>query len=485
MQSRVKFSTISRSNAGSFREMQCKVSDERIFEQQVKEMHAVEDRLRQLRLEYDKVCRERGKAHQSAILVRLQEQEIAEFEKRRNEIVQKRAERVARKEAIVYQQRLADRGRKKQDQLEKRKAVFQTNWSPPTDPLTWTDKRSFARELEDLISLEKTIEQKVREKMLQQKRKQATVTATTSRKVQKCCHARNSPSSSSCSCSGSSTPTSEVGSVICVEEIAERVYSKLESLKRRNGEKRSQAQSRVRLPAPVQQKTTGTDDADSGRRRRGTSLKETGVNTSQPVNNGPANDPSLILCSSPSTSYRSAPDAAKNRFQELIQRLNDLSAIESPNEEENVSSFSSEQTLTKDPVTRPKRVASADQEERSAGRLDGDLSWGSRDSSLPKFPSFDRSFFWKDVFNSAGVSMSETIARVLRDAKRTSESIEKSLSLLSISEAAAVAAGSGSPEKQKSDAVAVEDDAAAADALPHHSTPIASAVSSPVKRRSS
>ena len=377
-------------------------------------MHAVEDRLKQLRLEYDKVCRERGKAHQSALLVRQQEQEIAEFERRRNEIVQRRAERVARKAAVVHNQRLADMSRKKQDQLDRRKAVFQADWSPPNpcgDTLRWTDKRTFARELENLISLEKTIEQKVREKMMQQKRKQATV-KTTSGKIpaERGCQSRHEScsSSSSCSCSGSSTPASEVGSVICVEEIALRVYSKLESLKRRNREQGQQ----LRLQQP-QQKSTSMNEIRMQRKN----FKETGVNTSRPVNNEQTNDPTLILCSSPSTSYRSAPGDGKNRFQELMQRLNDLSAIESPNEEENVSSFTSDNTLITDPVTRPKEVVTvAQRENRSGGlagrRLDADLSCGSNDSSLLQLPSFDRSYFWKDVFQSAGVSMSESIARV-------------------------------------------------------------------------
>jgi hypothetical protein len=449
-QSRVTFSNIGRSKAGVFRESKAKVNEEQLFRQQVNEMHAVEDKLRQLRMEYDKVCRERGKAHQSAILVKNQEQEIAEFERRRNEIVQKRAERVARNEALKHKQRIAERIRQKEEQLERRKNVFQTDWSPASgDPLRWTNKKTFARELEQLIGLEKTIERTLREKETQQKQRQRTTTTTkttsTAIPADRCCRERNPSCScsslSSCSCSGTSTPTSEMGSVICVEEIAQRVYMVLNKMRQHADQPQSQ-QSPLTSHS-VTQKSAPISRPEKETRKQSKHVREVGVNTSgRTANNKTAsNEPPFVLCSSPTESSLSGADDGKQRYMELVQKLNDLSAIESPNEEENVSSYSSEQTVTRDPVTRPKTVAlsseeSEPQNQRSpvAVSPDHEISSSSLDSSIPKFPSFDRSYFWKDVFDSAGVSMSETIARVLRDAKRTTHNIEKSLTLLSIPE---------------------------------------------------
>lgn len=316
--------------------------------------------------------------------------------------------------------------------------------------------------------------------MLQQRQKQKVATGTSGDDpVRNSRQTRDgSCSSSSCSCSGSSTPCSSAGSVICVEEIAEKVLSKLQKLKLRNAvherlpvhEPRPQAPKKTTTKSVQVRNARNTQPASCTRTvAPEKNFRETGVNTSL-LPDDPVLDPQLILCSSPSTSYRSAPDDGNNRFQELMHKLKDLSAIESPNDEENASSFSSERTITRNVGTAPKVV---DNKDDHRIRVMGDLSTGSMDS-MPHFPSFDRSFFWKDVFDSAGVSMSETIARVLRDAKRTSDSIEKSLSLLSLSESMASPAKEGTSVRAQTDAAVAR--------LLRDSTPITSAVSSPEKR---
>ena len=238
-------------------------------------------------------------------------------------------------------------------------------------------------------------------------------------------------------------------------------------------------------PQPQQPSKTAAGDTQVIQARK--VLKEAGVNTSRRLmadRSAPR-----VLCSSPSGSHRSTSLDGEDRLEELAEKLKDVSAIAPPNEDENesqASSVCSQRIERTNPATTvPKKVTSTSRREDSvsmngaAAAADADVSSHSIDS-LPRFPSFDRSGFWKDVFSAAGLSMTETIAGVLREAKITNQRIEKSLSLLSLSEEEC-----SQSERHASRDAAAAIAAAAVARSSRHETLMTSAASSPLKRRPS
>lgn len=145
--------------------------EKRLYERQKQEMGAIEDELANVRTQYHKICRERGTAHLTAQLVQKQEEEILEFESRRDRLVRARAEKVAREKEKEIKAKSLKEEAKKKELIERRKDVFNRDWNPDTESTSVkkvqdriTKRQEIESQLRKLAEMEKSLEEKIREK---------------------------------------------------------------------------------------------------------------------------------------------------------------------------------------------------------------------------------------------------------------------------------------------------------------------------------
>ena len=145
--------------------------EKRLYERQKQEMEAIENELANVRTQYHKICRERGTAHLTAQLVQKQEEEILEFESRRDRLVRARAEKVAREKEKEIKAKSLKEEAKKKDLIERRKDIFNRDWNPDTESTSVkkvqdrvTKRQEIESQLRKLAEMEKSLEEKIREK---------------------------------------------------------------------------------------------------------------------------------------------------------------------------------------------------------------------------------------------------------------------------------------------------------------------------------
>lgn len=145
--------------------------ERRLYERQKQEMEAIENELANVRTQYHKICRERGTAHLTAQLVQKQEEEMLEFESRRDRIVRARAEKVAREKEKEIKTKSLKEEAKRKELIERRKDIFNRDWNPDTESTSVkkvqdrvTKRQEIESQLRKLAEMEKSLEEKIREK---------------------------------------------------------------------------------------------------------------------------------------------------------------------------------------------------------------------------------------------------------------------------------------------------------------------------------
>ena len=145
--------------------------EKRLYERQKQEMEAIENELANVRTQYHKICRERGTAHLTAQLVQKQEEEMLEFESRRDRLVRARAEKVAREKEKEIKAKSLKEEAKKKELIERRKDIFNRDWNPDTESTSVkkvqdrvTKRQEIESQLRKLAEMEKSLEEKIRGK---------------------------------------------------------------------------------------------------------------------------------------------------------------------------------------------------------------------------------------------------------------------------------------------------------------------------------
>ena len=148
--------------------------DKTLFERQKQEMEDIERELDLVRNQYHKICKERGTAHVSARLVQKHEQEMIEFESRRDKLVRVRAQKVAKDEERQVRNKNKESESKKKELIGKRKEIFNRDWNghsglePKSTSAKQIEKLNRRKEIEaqlaKLAAMEKSLEEKINEK---------------------------------------------------------------------------------------------------------------------------------------------------------------------------------------------------------------------------------------------------------------------------------------------------------------------------------
>jgi len=360
---------------------------------QQEEMKAVEDQIRKLRHEYDRVCKERGRAHVSAQLVRLHEQQVADFDKKRDQLVKLRAQEVARKEArkVVVQNEVKRDAKIRA--LEVRKKLLDTDWTCPPP-----DASQYWHELKSLSRLEDALEKEVQSK----KRRSISCQVTLS-------------DSSSSSCDSAFTPETSLDDC-CLNEIAARVLNKLRILQQNEQQERilqqneqqenlqKQTSSRpqhIQRRAVVPAKTQSIHPHIQSKKV----VRDVAINTSF------APSVSNTLCieperSSSSTSYRSLPEQIGQHNRHDMERIKEFVTTRAKTGLEAVN----RSIISVDQVNDDRHVSG----------------------------------FWNRVFDAAGIPLNDSTMMLVKDLEQhEGDSVEKSFSCLSISSKTCI----GSPSK--------------------------------------
>lgn len=155
---RTQYAALSRGTADTAKKLNEASIKARVKKEQQEEMVRVEDELQQAKLEYERICRERGQAHEFAKLIELQEQEYRKHQERRNKAVKARAEARAREKSKQVQEL---KTKSEEEKRMKKMRIHQySNLRSNIDPL----KKRYTAELDNLIQLEKRIELRLDEK---------------------------------------------------------------------------------------------------------------------------------------------------------------------------------------------------------------------------------------------------------------------------------------------------------------------------------
>ena len=387
-----------------------------VFRRQQQEMKQVESELLKARTEYLSVCTERGTAHKYARLYSRQEQDIQEFEKRRDKMVEMRAKKVAQIEANKVAEREKRKNQDKLDQSKRRKELLHTDWSPKKNPEA---SRSIANqaledELRRLSLLEKQLETKIQNKKLAKAKtpvpKDVEVVHQKPKKVPQDNKSKYEDDplfigyygppkhQKKVDSDATKSPKRDSGfnDEIDPDAIAKNVFLKLQKLK----------ELATRVPQVESRKKPAPEKV----------FKETAVNTTLHAKDDsrrstPEEETYTGSIDSKATSYKSLPhDIIRNRDMEKVldtirkqkvafSQTGNTRRIDLIPEEEVVHALSSPPARSPSPTT---------------------IDMCSDDpSSILVTHEHERSQFWRDVFDAAGVSFNDEMAEVLHRLKHT------------------------------------------------------------------